>query len=287
MLRDRIIAVTGSSGFIGSKLVQKLIEMNADVICLDISEGIDITDWQQIKNTLKIDCLYHLAAKTFVPESYKSPREFYVSNIVGTTNILDLCRRNNSKIVYVSSYVYGMPKYLPIDEKHEVHAFNPYSTSKIVCESLCEAYHRDYGLPVIIFRPFNVYGISQREDFLIPSIINQLKTGKIILKDPFPKRDFIYVEDVVDALIKSIYLKEFGLEIFNIGSGISYGVREIVDIIVQKTGVSLEVKFTGERRKGEILDTVADISKAKKILGWNPKVEFHDGIERIINHKLY
>ena len=103
------IAVTGSSGFIGTHFVKKLLKYKSRIVCLDLKDGINIEDWNQIKNIEKFDLMFHLASKTFVPDSYNNPRDFYVSNIISTINILELCRIHKAKIVYVSSYVYGKP----------------------------------------------------------------------------------------------------------------------------------------------------------------------------------
>ena len=284
-LNNMKIAVTGSSGFIGSHLVKKLLENKARIVCLDLKDGINIEDWNQIKKIEKFDLMFHLASKTFVPYSYNNPRDFYVSNIISTLNTLELSRIHKAKMIYVSSYVYGKPKILPINEHHEVSAFNPYSQGKIICENLCQGYNRDFGLKVIILRPFNVYGILQKPEFLIPSIINQIKTGKVVLKDPTPKRDFVYIDDVVSALIKCIYFKNYEVEIFNIGSGQSHSIQEIVNCITEDINFPIEVLFTGEKRKNEIQDTVADISKAKKVLNWIPEISLNEGIKKVLKYK--
>ena len=119
--------------------------------------------------------MFHLSSRTFVPDYDRNPRDCYNSNILRTINVLELCRKDQAKIFYVSSYVYGKPKTLPIDEKHRVRAFNPYAQGKLISENLCQGYNRDFGVKVIILRPFNVYGILQKAEFLIPSIIKQIK----------------------------------------------------------------------------------------------------------------
>ena len=174
---------------------------------------------------------------------------------------------------------------LPINEQHEVRAFNPYSQGKIICENLCKGYNRDFGVKVIILRPFNVYGILQKTEFLISSIIDQINTGKVVLNDPTPKRDFVHIDDVVNALIKCIYLENYEVEIFNIGSGQSHSIQEIVNCITENINFPIEVLFTGEKRKNEIKDTVADISKAKKLLNWIPEISLNEGIKKVLKYK--
>ena len=276
------IIVTGSDGFIGKQLIIRLVKEGFDIVKLDIKSRIDITDWTQLSTIDKFDVLIHLASKTFIPDSFKYPHDFYFSNYIGTLNVLELCRRNNAKMIYASSYVYGTPEYLPINEEHPIKAYNPYAQTKIINEKLCEGYYRDFNVPITILRPFNIYGPGQNDNFLIPSIIKQAKSGYITLKDPRPKRDFIYIDDIIEAYIKAIYFNETSFEIFNIGTGVSYSVKEIVNIIKNRVFPNPEVCFTGEQRKNEVLDTVADVSKAKKELGWEPKNSISEGISKLI-----
>jgi len=277
------IIVTGSKGFIGSKLVPRLKHDGYDVLELDISDGVDVTDWDQLKSYSSFDCVIHLACLTYVPDSYKIPQDFYRVNVLGTLNMLELCRLNNANMIFASSYVYGVPDYLPIDENHPVNAFNPYAQSKLIGEQLCQGYHRDFNVPVIIFRPFNIYGKGQKEDFLIPSIIKQASSGTVSLKDSRPKRDFIYIDDVIDAYCKAIEYEIDEFNIFNIGSGKSYSISEILEIIKSKYDLELELEFSEERRPNEILETIANIKRAKTLLNWAPTTSMTKGIGLMIN----
>ena len=287
-LNGKRILVTGSSGFIGNNLVVKLKGQDADVLTLTEHDGrrIDIRNQQRvtgITNEIRnIDIVYHLAAITSVPFSFENPGETYDVNVLGTLNILELCRLCNAeKIVFASSYVYGQPQYLPIDEKHPLQPTNPYARSKILGEELCRAYNTDFGLKCIILRPFNIYGVGQGKNFLIPSIIAQLRYGKIELKDPEPKRDFIYISDIIEAYIKVGEFKG-NFEVFNIGYGKSYSVKEITEKIVQLYGKDVKINYKNERRKNEIMDTVADIRKAKEKLGWKPNVDIDAGLKSML-----
>ena len=285
-LNEKRILVTGSSGFVGKNLVEELKRQDAEVFTLTDHDGrrIDIRDQQSVKRIMNeirnIDIVYHLAAITSVPFSFENPRETYDVNVLGTLNILELCRLCNAeKIVFASSYVYGQPQYMPIDEEHPLQPANPYARSKVLGEELCRAYNADFGVKSVILRPFNIYGVGQSKNFLIPSIIAQLRYGKIELKDPEPKRDFIYISDVIEAYIKA---GEFNgdFDVFNIGGGKSYSVEEIVDRIVCLYGKNVKVGYSGERRKHEVMDTVADIRKAKELMDWTPTVPLDEGLQR-------
>jgi nucleoside-diphosphate-sugar epimerase len=277
------IVITGSKGFLGSALIQRLKSIDCDIIEIDIELGHDISNMESISDIGPFDILIHLAAKSFVPQSYIDPASFYKVNVLGTINALELCRKYQAKMIYTSSYIYGLPDYLPIDELHPIRAFNPYSQTKIIGEELCKAYYRDFEIPSIILRPFNIFGIGQNENFLIPSIIKQVASGIIELKDPRPKRDFIYMDDVVDAYIRAISFEPNKAEIFNLGSGKSYSIKDVASIIQNSFNEAIDIHFTNEYRKTEIMNTIANISKINKLCNWEPKVTFEEGISKIIN----
>lgn len=278
------IAVTGSNGFIGSQLVEKLENLGHQIIHLDISKGIDITDWKLVKNIEKFDVVYHLAAMSFVPDSYIHTRSFYQTNIISTINILELCRIFNSKIVFTSSYVYGKPEYLPIDENHPLSALNPYAQSKIICEQLCIGYSRDFGINSIIIRPFNIYGKNQSNKFLIPTIIRQARTGSVYIKDSIPRRDYIFIDDLIEAYIGFLDYHYDHYDIFNVGTGISYSVREVTEMIVNNFNTEIEINYSGEKRRNEIMETTANIKKINKLLGWTPKISLNEGLKKLIQN---
>lgn len=278
------ILITGSSGFIGKYLRDELTKANHELFLFDISEGIDISDWNTVKNIKGMDVVIHLANLSFVPDSYQEPRKFYEVNYLGTLNMLELCRQNKAKMIYFSSYMYGTPQYQPIDENHPVSAYNPYAQTKLICENLCEGYNRDFRVPIIIFRPFNIYGNGQNPNFLIPTIINQAKSGKIIVKDDRPKRDYIHVTDIVNAVLKTIetIIEITGLQTYNLGSGESHSVKKIIDIVRLLSGNNIAYECTQEIRPNEVMDTVADISKIKKELGWEPKMPLEEGLKLML-----
>ena len=281
------ILVTGSSGFVGKNLIERLKSDDVEVVPLTDQNGdkIDIRNWQKIKEIHDIEGIYHLAAVTYVPYSFENPRETYDVNVLGTLNILELCRlRDIEKMVLASSYVYGQPQYLPIDEKHTLHPANPYSRSKVLCENLCRAYHEDYGLKCVILRVFNIYGETQSSDFLIPSILEQIARGEIELNDPDPKRDFLYIQDAVEAFMQAGNYDKSDFGIFNIGYGASYSVDEIVRKLIAISGREVAVCYQNKRRRNEIMNVVADIKMAKEKLGWEPRVDIEEGLETVFKH---
>lgn len=278
------IVVTGSRGFVGEYLIKSLRQEKHTVIEIDSILGHDITSWECVKNFKDFDILFHLAARSFVPDSYTYPRDFYYVNITGTINALELCRLNNAKMIYVSSYVYGIPDYLPIDENHVRKAFNPYSRTKNICEDICKDYHEEFNVPVTILRPFNIFGKGQRGNFLIPLVLNQLQSEKIVLNDPRPKRDYIHINDVIASFSKSLGLQ--GFNILNIGCGKSYSIEEIVKIIVKLSGEKIDVKYLHSYRAEEVLDTIADIRLAAKVLNWTPEISLEEGLSELVKEAM-
>jgi UDP-glucose 4-epimerase len=214
-INDRVL-LTGSSGFIGGFLKSALLKRNFEVRTFDQESG-DIKKWDDLKD-ISVDVIYHLAAITYVPFSFENPRVTYETNVVGTLNILELCRLNTvKKLIFTSAYVYGYPKHLPINEEHPVNPTNPYMHSKLIGEEMCQKYSELYGIPCTVIRPFNIYGEGQDERFLIPTILKQAgRNGTIVLENPEPKRDFLYVGDLVDAHLKAAE-NNSKFDIFNIG----------------------------------------------------------------------
>lgn len=276
------VAITGASGFLGTALTKELSGSSIKVISLSRESGFNILNAEEMSMVPPFTHLIHLAAKTFVPDSYTNTAEFLNFNITSTVNCLDLCRRHNARFIFAGSYVYGPPQYLPVDENHPVNAWNPYATSKIVSETIAEMFSREFNIPVIIFRIFNLYGPGQPTHFLIPKIIEGILSGSLNLESDYPKRDFIFIDDVIKAFSKAIALNNTGFEVLNLGSGRSYSVKEIVDLCSAILKKEAKTTYRNEKRKNEITDVIADVAKARTILNWRPEISFEEGLKKII-----
>jgi nucleoside-diphosphate-sugar epimerase len=278
------VLVTGASGFIGRSLTSRLKAQGWDVAQADSAIG-DIASQVTLDKFAQQDIahVFHLAGKTFVPDSWNDPHAFCQTNVLGTVNVLEFCRKKRIPLTYLSAYVYGHPDSLPIGEDSPVRPSNPYALTKRLAEETCEFYASAHELPVITIRPFNVYGIGQAANFLIPAIISQVLTDgeEIIVKDLGPRRDYVYLEDLVTALLATLD-KPGGYRVYNIGSGVSLSVQEVIDVIQDIAHTRKKVVCDTAVRTNELMDVVADITRAERELGWCPETSFHAGIENII-----
>src|SRR3989344_5891309 len=255
MIMEKFL-VTGSSGFIGKNISDYFWQNGLAFTSFDLSNGQDITNAKHLHSMPKHDVVFHLAAKIRDDGNAES---IHKVNVEGTKNVLDYCRLNDASLVFPSTYVYGNPKYLPIDEAHPVQPENNYKKSKLQAEEMCREYSEKHGLKITILRIFNPYGKYQPSDFIISRIISQLNNSVIELFDPAPRRDFIHVSDIVSAFIASQKQKT-KFEIFNIGSGKSASVKELVDLILKIAKKNLKVVYKNVRRENEIMDCYANIS---------------------------
>ena len=276
--------VTGATGFIGTHLVAKLREHQHEVFTANSKSG-DIADnstWLAFPDT---EIVIHLAGKTFVPDSWTCPGDFLRTNLQGTICALNYCRERKGRLIFMSSYLYGVPEKLPISECDSLHANNPYALSKKLAEEACRFYSDYYEVNVTVLRPFNIYGPGQNTKFLIPSIIEQIAGGVALkVKDLEPKRDYVYIDDLVEAFLNVIE-RPRRFDIFNIASGTSHSVGEVIHLIQNIAGKNLPVLSDGERRKEEVMDTRADITHAREILGWHPRWSLSAGCARILQEK--
>lgn len=292
---NKTVLVTGASGFIGRPLSEGLEQAGCAVIRHSSADG-DIASCalpgvaengggapgSEVKH------VYHLAARTFVPDSWSEPMPYYATNVLGTVNVAEFCRRHGASLTLLSSYVYGRPRFLPISEEHPVAAFNPYGHTKLLAEEVCRYYTQQFGIQVTIIRPFNIYGPGQAESFLIPTLLRQAldpDASEVSIADDRPKRDYLFIDDLIDLLLRTMSEQGsagFGFDAFNAGSGCSVNPRELAQLILRVAGVEKPVVLRGEVRTDEVLDTVADIGKAKRIFGWEPVVLLEEGLRRMI-----
>jgi len=301
------VLVTGGAGFIGSHLVDGLVERGFDVTVLDdlstgrlenlssCLEGIrfvrgSIRDKADVEFALRhVDSVFHLAAVASVPYSVEHPAATYEINVNGTTSLLESSSKSSvEKFIYVStSAVYGDPKYLPIDENHPLSPISPYAESKLKAEQLCEEYQESCGLKTVILRPFNVYGPRQMSNQYAGVIIrffDRLREGQppIIYGDGLQTRDFVYVEDAVRALILASKNKEAIGRIFNVASGLPTSINQLAQLLIDMFDVDgIEPMHVGAR-EGDIRHSYAETREAKTRLGFEARITLREGLSRLL-----
>lgn len=306
------VLVTGSDGFIGSHLVEKLMDEGHDVRAfvyynsfnnwgwldtfskeklsqIEIFAG-DVRDPNGVREAMKgIDTVYHLAALIAIPHSYHSPDAYVDTNIKGTLNILQAARQLETRRVLVTSTseVYGTAQYVPIDEKHPYQGQSPYSATKIGADRLAESFYRSFDLPVSIVRPFNTYGPRQSARAIIPTIITQLLAGKkeIHLGNLTPTRDFNYVKDTVAgfyAIAKSD--KTIGQEI-NIATQHEISMGDLANELIRQINPDAKIVCEAERlrpEKSEVNRLLGANAKIKELTDWQQKYTLEEGLAETI-----
>jgi nucleoside-diphosphate-sugar epimerase len=230
-----------------------------------------------------ISHVFHLAAKTFVPDSWREPIAFYNVNVLGTLNVLEHCRQHGASLTLTSSYVYGVPQHLPIREDHPLAATNPYSQTKILAETIAHFYDQYHGVRLAVVRPFNLYGPGQKACFLIPTIVRQVldpTTTVVRLQDLRPRRDYLFVMDALGLLMATLRPEARGT--YNMGAGSSASVEEVARLIKQLAGSDKQVVSNESPRPQEMMDVIADVGLAERELGWRPTTTLRDGLAAVI-----
>ena len=309
--------ITGGAGFIGSTLAERLLNENNKVIVIDnfcdfydpkikekniekclgnenyILYRADIRDMNQLEkifNKNKIDAIVHLAAMAGVRPSIENPILYQEVNGIGTQNILEQAKKHNidSLVMASSSSVYGNCKEVPFKEDFIVdYAISPYAATKKSNEVMAHVYHKLYNMNIIMLRFFTVYGPKQRPDLAINKFTRLMLEGKKIpmFGDGSTSRDYTYVDDIVDGIIRSInYVEDNDIvyEIINIGNSSPVSLLEMINTIGEVLGVTPDIERL-PMQAGDVERTFADVSKAKKLLGYEAKTSFKDGIKKFVD----
>jgi NAD dependent epimerase/dehydratase len=311
--RNKEILVTGAGGFIGSHLTEDLVKLGARVRAmvhynsrsdwgrlealapdtkakLEIIPG-DIRDAFWVKEAVRgCEIVFHLASLIAIPYSYTAPQSYVSTNINGTLNVLQACREERTpKVVHTStSETYGTARYVPIDEGHPLQSQSPYSATKIAADKMAESFHRSFGLPVVILRPFNTYGPRQSARAVIPTIISQALSQNVVeLGSLEPVRDLTFVKDTVTAFVKAAEIGESVGEVINIGSGKGIQIGALAKLVAELLEKNIQINHSEERerpKESEVWKLVCDASKAKQLLGWKPGISIREGLKTTIQY---
>lgn len=312
-LKGKKVLVTGADGFIGSHLVEQLIEEGASVraFCyynsfnswgwldsfpkellnkIDVFTG-DIRDPNGVRTAMKdIDIVFHLAALIAIPFSYHSPDAYVDTNVKGTLNIVQAAKDLGVERVLVTSTseVYGTAQYIPIDEKHPRQGQSPYSATKIGADCIAESFYRSFDLPVTIVRPFNTYGPRQSARAIIPTIITQLLNGstEISLGDLTPTRDLVFVKDTARGFVEIALNNSLIGEDVNIATSNEISIGELAQELISQINPKAKIMQDKERlrpEKSEVFRLYGSNEKLLNASNWSPKTSLSLGLQETIN----
>jgi UDP-glucose 4-epimerase len=307
-LRDVPVLVTGADGFIGSHLAERLVRDGARVraFCMYTSRGSwgwldeappdvrseidvrlgDIRDAEFVAAAMDgVEIVMHLAALIAIPYSYAAPESFVDTNIRGTLNILEAVRRTGvQRLVHTStSEVYGTPTTLPITEEHPLNAQSPYAATKVAADQLTLAFHRTFGLPAVVLRPFNTYGPRQSSRAVLPTMLRQMLAGRseIRLGRLDPRRDLTYVDDTVDGFVRAARAPGIEGETIQLGTGRSESIADVFALACRLVGTAaVPVQDVARLRPdpSEVLVLQSDPTRARRLLGWEAATSLEEGL---------
>ncbi|GAA2132226.1 NAD-dependent 4,6-dehydratase LegB [Kitasatospora kazusensis] len=301
------VLVTGAEGFIGSTLVDLLVERGAEVRALvhykpyaergylapylasgevQMLAG-DVRDAGRVLDAVEgCDTVFHLAALIGIPYSYQAPEAYVQTNVVGTQNVAAACLRHGARLVHTStSEVYGTAITAPISEQHPLQPQSPYSASKIGADMTALSYWHSFELPVSVVRPFNTYGPRQSARAVIPTILAQLHSGgrEIRLGSLTPTRDFTFATDTAEGFLAAARSERAYGEVLNLGTGTEISIGDLVEALITASGTDARVVVDPSRLRpagSEVERLLSDNTKARELTGWHPRVTLDEGLRR-------
>jgi NAD dependent epimerase/dehydratase len=305
------VLVTGAGGFIGSHLVERLLALGAIVTAfvrynsrnnagvlellgekkreLRIVSG-DIRELDTVRSVVRdAEIVFHLAALVGIPYSYSHPHEVLEVNTMGTLNVLTAAKdhRLHKVVVTSTSEVYGSAIYVPMDENHPKQSQSPYAASKIAADAVALSFYNSFELPVTIVRPFNTYGPRQSDRAIIPAIIYQALIKKeVLIGNTAPTRDFTFVADTVDGLIRVGESDQAVGQEINLGSGREISIADLTTKIAASVGDEIKIRQVEERirpKGSEVTRLLSQNSKAKQLVGWEPRVDLEHGLSLTVD----
>jgi NAD dependent epimerase/dehydratase len=304
------IFISGGTGFIGSHLIEYLLKKKYSISTLVEYNSFNNWGWLDtlskkqldkvtifsgdikqkndvLRSMQSCDSVIHLASLIAIPYSYKSPKSYIDTNVIGTLNILEASKQLKiKKIIHTStSEVYGTAKYVPIDENHPIQTQSPYAASKSAADQLAYSFYKSFNLPIVTLRPFNTYGPRQSARAVIPSMIVQILNGKkkINVGSLTPTRDFNYVHDICDAFYRALISDNINGKVINIGSNFEISIRDTLTLISEILNINIKTIKSKERFRptnSEVNRLFSNNNLAKELLNWKPLYHGRKGFEK-------
>lgn len=277
------IAVTGTSGFVGGSVSRALSARGDDVSSLDAV----LRDPVRSIDDGPFEWVLHFAACTSIAKAWADPFGVIDANLQATSRALSVAQACGARFVAMSSYVYGIPECDPVDENHPVRATNPYMASKIAGETVCREVSRLFAIPLVILRPFNLYGDGLAPGHLVSDLLGCVRRRELItLNDGSPCRDHLFIDDFIELLVRLLAKPEvarIGGSVFNVGSGRSHSNLAVAETVRALARESRPVVVRGRSRRGDVNRCTADIALVRRTLEWAPRYDLHAGLSVLIS----
>lgn len=281
-LGRRAVGITGSRGFLGGDVARWLAARGHAVVDLDAYCREPSAERLQALPS-HLDWVLHFAARTSIAQGQADPDGILRHNLAATRAALEAAGRAGAAFLYLSSYVYGQPRYNPVDEAHPVAAVNPYMASKLAGETLASEACAQRALPLVILRPFSVYGRAHQPGRLVSDLLDALRRGlPLTVNDPTPRRDHLFADDFC-ALVQRI-VEQAGVPagVFNVGSGVDHSNLEVAEILRELTGDARPIEVLGRPRPNDVPLFVADLRKVTAAFGWQPQASLRAGLAQLL-----
>ncbi|HOI72945.1 MAG TPA: NAD(P)-dependent oxidoreductase [Syntrophales bacterium] len=277
------IGITGTQGFIGGFLCRFLSGEGHEAVSLDAftRRGAAEPDRGTIPGGLA--WVLHFGASTSIPRSFEDPFGVYANNTEATLRALEIARLSRASFLFMSSYVYGRPQYLPIDESHPVEALNPYMGSKIAGESICRQWGGLTGIPVVVLRGFLIYGDSRSPGRLIPDLLASARSGAAFtLRDPAPRRDYLYIRDFAELVRKILSTEPVPAGTYNVGGGEIHSNLDVAERVRRLAPRPFNLAIADTPRRNDVDDIAADIRLVKRTFDWEPRYTLDQGVKEVL-----
>ncbi len=281
---DVKIGITGHGGFIGGSVFRAVRDAGHSAIPLDdFTRSLTFEDNETEEYPAALDWVLHFGAKTSIRDGYDHPYETYANNIGSTLVALRIAQHSHAAFLFMSSYVYGWPVYVPIDERHPVVAVNPYMGSKIIGEEMCRQISDMQQVPAVILRGFNIFGDHYIAGRLICDLLDAVRWGKTIhLNDPAPLRDYLYIKDFIALIMKIITQAPVATGTYNVGYGQSYSNLEVAELVSRLTNRKLSLIVQSDPRPNDIPDCSVDSNLIKRTFSWEPEYPLQRALSELI-----
>lgn len=280
------IGITGINGLLGKCANIKLTNSGHELFSLnELTKNNELTNKEiNFPEYRSLDWVIHFASKTSIAESWENPYEIYSSNFNSTLIALKIAKYSKASFIFMSSFLYGKPKYFPIDEKHPVHSINPYMSSKIIGEELSTRICSINKIPLIILRGSNIYGDKLFPGRLISDLLISNKENKpFVINDPEPRRDYLYVKDFASLILKIVEQSPIKNGLFNVGHGENFSNLEVAELFHEITQKNTEIQSSRKKRDSDILNASMDVSLVKKTFSWNPEYSLREGLKDLLD----